>query len=453
MTRARLVTLHSMVTLIAAAAPYGAQLSVNPAPSRPNLLFILADDVGVDRVGAYAEHPAPGRTPVIDGLAAEGVMFRNAWSNPTCSPTRATVLTGLYPFRTGVGHALDYEDATHELDASFATLPGLLRGEYRTAVVGKWHLGIESGLGPAHPLELGFQHHYGSMSNLPSYFSYEKNIDGALAHSPIYATTDSVDDAIGLIASFQDQGHLQPHHPRPWFVWLAFNAAHGPFEPPPPGLYTLEPAPGVPNLQRAMVEAMDTEIGRLLDSLSPATRSNTIIVFAADNGTDPAATTAPFSPEHAKPTVYEGGINVPLIVSGPGVAQGAECDALVGLVDLFATFVELGRVTQFGGDDSVSLVPYLSEPSLPSLRDWVYAERFVPSGPGPYVQWRRAIREDRYKLRQFYDATSKATLESEFFDLWNDPFEQMNLLDVGLDPEQESVIDQLRTVLMGLGPQ
>ncbi|MHC4910748.1 MAG: sulfatase-like hydrolase/transferase, partial [Planctomycetota bacterium] len=291
--------------------------------AQQNVLLIVADDVGVDMVGAYGEHPLPATTPVINQLAADGLLFRNAWSLPTCSPSRAAMLTGRMPYQTGIGRAMYPVVDQYEVALAETTLPELLGPEWDTAAIGKWHMHSDVVTGITHPLDQGFDTHLGAPWNLPdptpfSYFNFVKSIDGALTTSTTYATTDSVNDAIDTIAELQD----------PWFVWLAFNAPHTPFHNPPQALHSedvpAEPGSDPPVAVRAMIEAMDTEIGRLLDSIDPEVLSDTLVIFVGDNGTHPAATTPPFNPAHAKASIFEGGINVPLIVSGRGVKKGIE---------------------------------------------------------------------------------------------------------------------------------
>lgn len=480
--------LATLVSTLGLGARAGAQVppgvSVEhaaPFAPRPNILLIIADDLGVDRVGVYAEHPDPGHTPVVDGLAAAGVLFRNAWSNPTCSPTRATLLTGRYAFRTGIGRAIAFS-GDFELAPRLPSLPRLLRGgfaawnpspaapgaagapaprvaRYHTAAVGKWHLATDSGSGWVHPLLFDFDEHRGPIENLPdgldSYFDYEKIVDGVATNATTYATTDQVDDALDIITTTPD----------PWFVWLAFSAPHGPFHKPPAGLHTFDLPPlvndDIPAHHKAMTEAMDTEIGRLLAGIPAAQLARTYVVFVGDNGTPKGATTAPFPSDHAKSTPFEGGINVPLIIAGPGVTPGAECVALVNTTDLFATIVEWAGVD--GGaaapsaavspdaisPDAVSLVPYLDQPDQPSLRPWVYAESLAPNGPPPWVAHTRIIREARYKLID-QQLSGGGTL-TRLYDLHLDPFEQQDLLARGrLEASAQTAFDTLTTVLAGL---
>jgi len=296
-----------------------------------NILVILADDLGVDLVGAYAEGADLPPTPNVDGLAADGVLFRNAWSDPVCSPTRATILTGQYGFRTRVGFGVDFEALEPGVDAlsrTELTIPEMLDaftdGAYAHSAFGKWHLGT-SGVGDlASPNEAGFSHYAGALSNFEppeGYYDWTRVEDGVATPETSYATTVNVDDALAWIATA----------PEPWFCYLAFNAPHSPFEVPPAALHTVDVSSGTTRVvAKAMVEAMDTEIGRLLAGIS----ATTTVIFLGDNGTSPGVVFPPFTPDKAKGTLFEGGINVPLIVRSPVVTvPGSESQALVNTTE------------------------------------------------------------------------------------------------------------------------
>jgi arylsulfatase A-like enzyme len=402
-----------------------------------NVLLIIADDMGVDLVNAYGVGPPPMHTPVLDTLAAGGILFRNAWADPVCSPTRAQILTGKQGFRTGLGKAISYYVEDWEVQLSETSLAQVLEPFYRTAVIGKWHLSTADGTGPLHPLLLGFEHHKGSLSVIPNfigddYYHYEKSVDGTTQMSYVYATTDTVNDCLAQIQAFNE----------PWFIWLAFNAPHAPFHKPPPDLHTYSLPPTIDNSTipihvRAMAEALDTEIGRLLASMDPGVLANTVIIFVGDNGTDKFAVLPPFDKGKAKGTVYEGGVRVPLIVRGPGVQAGAECTGLVCATDLFATIADIAGQPHGTGTDSVSLLPYFSNPGQPSLRASVYAESFSPNGIAGKGEWLRAARDKRYKLIWTLDTELQPAPTLAFFDLQADPYETVNLLNGSLTPVQQ----------------
>ena len=188
-----------------------------------------------------------------------------------------------------------------------------------------------------------------------------------------------------------------------------------------------------------MTEAADTELGRLLAEL-PA---NTYVIMVSDNGPFNKAVEPPLDPNRVKGTLYQGGIRVPMLIVGPGVNPG-RVNAPVGVVDLFATIIELTGGTLPAFTDSVSLVPYFTDPSL-SLRTYVYSERFRPNGMNPKYKYRtRTVRDSQYKLLR------RMGLRDEFYDLLADPYERINLLDKGLTPKQQAALTRISDYMEGL---
>ncbi len=363
----------------------------NPRTSMSNILLLMADDMGVDQLAAYGVGADLPNTPNLDALASGGMLFRNAWSNPVCSPTRAAIMTGRHGFRTGIGHVLSASGAA--LPTSELTLPEMLdqgtSQAYAHAAFGKWHLGNSSTGGSLAPNQAGYTHFSGTLQSIISpdtYFDWTHVVDGFTTTETSYEPVVMVDETLAWIGA----------QVTPWFCYASFNLPHDPYHRPPDNLHTvdftnvnpdprLEPRP----YYKAMVEAMDSEIGRLLAGIPPAVLAQTTVIFLGDNGTPKDVTVAPFLPSHAKSTVFEGGVRVPLIVSGPLVqAAGTECQALVQATDLFGTVAAIAGVdyqalapaTVF---DTVSLVPYLSDPSRTPLRSYLYTEIFYPNGEPP----------------------------------------------------------------------
>jgi len=409
-------------------------LATASAGAAENVLVVLVDDIGVDRIGAYAAHPTPGNTPTIDRLADSGVVFRNAWGYPVCSPARAAMMTGRSAHRTGIGRVVlhGFTNAPG-LPLGQQTLAELVDGSMTPWMLGKWHLGSASE-GPLNPNQQGFGVYSGNRFNLnltnTDYYDWPKTTNGNDHVEPTYATTDTVDEAIRSIRSL----------PEPWLLVVSFNAAHGPLHVPPGHLHSTdvgaEPNGPEVGMMKAMVEAMDTELARLLAEV-PA---NTTGLFLSDNGTDSVTTTFPFDPGHAKGTLYQGGIGIPLIVWGPRVTQpGSECAALVQITDIFATVAEIAGVTS-DAEDSVSILPYLAEPGRPSLREYTFSEWFKPNGRPPWDMHHRAVRNDRYKLIDLED-------HEELYDLWLDPHEQNNLLLGPMNQEQTQQYLALASVI------
>lgn len=351
-------------------------------PLPPNILLVISDDQGVDKVASYQAHPAPPPTPTLDGLAARGVSFDRAYALPSCSPSRSALLTGRMPHRTGLGTVIQYLD-DEELPADSPSMARMLHTSpwpWKTAAFGKWHLSsYESDHGWDHPLELGFGEYAGGLGNLwdryldrhvPHGYTYwDKVEDGALHVETTYATTDTVDDALDAIGRLEE----------PWLVYVSLHAPHIPLHQPPDGLADPVVDATGPNLYDAAVQALDTELGRLLGAVDV---DDTLVVFTSDNGTESFGIRAPANPRHGKLTAYEGGIRVPLIVAGPGVMEGARSQALVHLVDLVPTVADVAQVDLSSSIlDGESLWPYLRDPAATG-RDMLHAGTFLPNGRG-----------------------------------------------------------------------
>lgn len=379
-----------------------------PAATRENILLIVLDDLGTDQYPAYQAHPDPPTAPVLDTLAAEGVRFTSAYVSPSCSPTRASILTGRLPRRTGVGMAIQVEsDFRNELMTQEVTIPELIRPlGYSSALVGKWHLSLfgDDPQPELDPIRHGFDHFRGILGNPVTsvqeteapkdYFHWERVVDGTLGWSETYLTTAQVDDAIALIRTL----------PEPWFLMVALSAPHGPWHSPPEHLRRHDdPLLTVEDQYRAALEALDMELGRLFASVPGDFRETTHIVVIADNGTPDEGVRPPWPKARAKGSLYEGGIRVPLIVLGPQVAQpGSVNDALVHGVDVFATVADLAGVDlseSVGEDgsplvvDGRSLLPHVRGEDDAARRQCVLTEEFGTFGVGS-----AAVIGERYKL-------------------------------------------------------
>lgn len=305
------------------------------------------------------------------------------------------------------------------------------------------------GRGIDNPRVQGWPHFSGPHPDLAfveDFHSWPKVVDGTATTSTVYATTDQVDDTLAAIGAASTAA-------KPYFVTLALSAPHKDYHKPPNELITYDsliddPTPDRPLQQlyyRAMIEAMDTELGRLLAGVDFAT---TTIIFLGDNGTPNEVTAPPYNPDHAKLRVYEQGVRVPLIVAGAGVAApGRKIDGLVNTVDLYPTILRLAGINPadvLGGRkiDGVSLLPYIANTSSAAVRSWAYAEKFDLA----YNQkWERAIRDTRYKLIE--RATGLAWPVREFFDLKNDPYETRNLLKQTLTATQRNRLNYLNREL------
>jgi len=411
--------------LLNATAPLPARgrVAVPDAETRQNFLIIVADDLGVDKVGAYAADVDPDYaatalnlplTPVLDDLAASGVRFRDAWANPSCSPTRASLLTGQVPARHGVGDPVGV-GGTPPLSPDAQTYAQLAQlHDYSTGLFGKWHLGdgipedwsaeetwddhVDEVLSVGFPPTLlGFSAFAGTVADLDlldreGYYDWLR-VTASRVEDPVtrptgesvYATLQTTQDALDWIA----------RQKRGWVATVSYHAPHTPFEAPPEtcgygALSAGERAPD-PKLHRAMVECMDVEIGVLLDGIDEL--AHTTIVFLGDNGTEPRVAEGVFDDGRGKGTVYETGVRVPLIVAdgadflawmgradphdaGHVVHPGRTSDALVHVQDLYATLADWIGAEPPGAHDSVSLQTLLADEPGPR-RQVVTSERFT----------------------------------------------------------------------------
>ena len=386
-----------------------------------NLLIVVLDDIGIEALSSYGEGVSPAPTPNLDLMAKQGVLFRYAYANPFCSPTRATIQTGRHAFRTGIGNLV--KSSGWALQFSELTLPEVLRmgqAGYQDAAFGKWHLGNTSVGGRRAPNRAGWSHFSGELANSQDYFTWAKVTNGKAKTVNGYLTTDQVDDARAWIQAQNET----------WLCYLAVTAAHAPLHRPPAQLHSFnlpnpEPVPGEDPLPyfHAMIEALDTELGRLFQVIDFST---TTVLLVSDNGSSDVAITPPFTMQQNKGTVYEGGTRVALIVKGAAVSQpGREVTAMVNTTDFMATIAELAGVDlkslPMPKLDSISFVKYLANPWQKPLRKHAFSENFKPAGFGPYTVLKRAMRDERYKL------ITDMSAPDEFYDLLMDPYESTPL--------------------------
>jgi arylsulfatase A-like enzyme len=377
------------------------------AEDKPNIVFILIDDLGVTDLGC-AGSPFY-ETPNIDRLAAGGMTFTNSYAACTvCSPTRASLLTGKYPARLHLtdwipGYSmpkakLKVPDWTQALPLDEVALPRALKGAgYATGIFGKWHLGKEENS----PEKFGFDVNVGGthQGHPPSYFNPYKIPAISGGEKGEYLTDRLTDDALRFI---------REHHDKPFFVYFPHYAVHNPVQAKPELVekYKAKAKPGAPHRNAgyaAMIESVDQSVGRVVAALEELKlRDKTLVVFTSDNGgLLPNTSNAPF--RAGKGSAYEGGVRVPLIVSWPGtVAAGRKCETPVVTLDWYPTFLELAGVPRAASQvvDGASLVPLLREKGTLE-RDAIYWHypHYSPQYPSPHG----AIRQGDWRLVEFYE--------------------------------------------------
>lgn len=398
----------------------------NPTENTPNILLIIADDLGKDAINSFSEGTIKPNTPNIDAIRNSGLTFTNFWSYPTCSPTRASILTGKYGHRTGVKWAGD------EISLSEKSLQKYINEEtnnkYSTAIVGKWHLSGNSST--FNPEILGIDYYAGLIrGEAQSYYNWLLTEGGTGSIETEYTTTKFTDLATDWINQQE----------KPWFLWLAYNAPHTPFHVPPSEMHSQGFLPEFSSgmdetpYYMASIEAMDFQIGKLLENISEEERNNTVIIFISDNGTPNEVVQSPYTFFTTKGSLNQGGINVPMFISGNGVLRTGNDENLITSTDLFSTIAQIAGVSSSEIYDSKSFKSLLSQSE--TIRDFQYCEK----DDGTNNLW--TISNGRYKL------IKNTNGNDEFYDLNNDPYEQNNLLNGTLTTTENTIKSELETEL------
>ncbi len=403
-----------------------------PRGSAPNLVLIVADDLGWRDLGCYGNPYFV--TPNLDRLATEGARFTDAYAaSPVCSPTRASILTGRYPVRHGVTDWIPGRPSHEkgpirtprtrsELPLGEVTLAELLKAAgYRSAAIGKWHLG---GKGFS-PREQGF----------------DLNLGGTSSGSPPRAAQPyfgpwELPDLVGAPGEFLTERltreactFIRQSRSTPFFLYLAHFAVHIPLNARPESIERHRGKAGgrYNPVYAAMVESLDESVGEVLKAIDEAgLRDRTMVMFTSDNGglrfegtsKEPVTDNSPF--RAGKGHLYEGGIRVPFLVRLPGVVKaGSVIAAPVSSVDIVPTFCELAGI-RAGRVDGVSLMPLLRGGSLATRPLFWHYPHYSNQGGEPAS----AIRLGLWKLIDFYDSPRR-----ELYQLGNDPGERTNLVE------------------------
>lgn len=411
----------------------------------PNIVYIVADDLGWKDVGY---HGSDIKTPAIDKLAATGARLEQFYAQPMCTPTRAALMTGRYPFRYGLQTLVIPSGHTYGLPLDERLLPQALKDAgYDTAIIGKWHLGHAD---PKFwPRQRGFDYQYGPLIGEIDYFTHEQHhvLDWYRNNKAVreagYSTTLLGDDAVKYIDA-RDPG-------KPFFLYLTFNAPHTPYQAPQKYLdryaHIADPSR---RAYAGSITAMDDEIGRVISALDRKNLlANTLVVFQSDNG---GTRNAMFAGEgdmskivipcdngpyrDGKGSLYEGGTRVPAIVAWPGhVKAGSTVEGMIHVVDMFPTLLAVAGGTQDPGKplDGLNVWPTISE-ARPSPRTEVVYNIEV---------FRAGIRQGDWKL------VWRAPLPSvvELYNVAQDPSEKQNL--AAERPETVSALQKRANELAG----
>lgn len=406
--------------------PLAATAAPDPSarPDRPNFLLIFTDDHGYGDVSTY--HESDVRTPNIDRIAAEGMLFRSMRANCTvCSPSRAALLTGRYPDRAGVPGVIRThpENSWGYLNPSVPTLADELKKVgYHTAIIGKWHLGLES---PNTPNERGFDFFHGFLGDMmDSYTTHLRHGNNYLRrNAETIGATGHATDIFSEWASAYLRERAEKKD-QPFFLYLAYNAPHFPIEPPAEWLARVKQrAPGMDEkraMNVAFVEHLDDGIGRVLATMKGVgLERTTLVVFTADNGGSlpHAQNNDPW--RDGKQSHYDGGLRVPFMARWPGhIAAGSSTDYAGLSFDLFPTFLELAGARPAADLDAVSLVPVLNGGKGITPRDLYFVRR--EGG------------------KQYGGKSYEAIIRGEWKLLQNDPYSPLELYNLKDDPRETS---------------
>ncbi len=391
---------------------------------KPNVLFILTDDLGYGDLSSYGASDL--KTPNIDNLVNSGVRFDSFYANcPVCSPTRASVLTGMYPDMVGVPGVIrtHQRDSFGYLSSNAVLLPEVLKtAGYETALIGKWHLGLES---PNTPIEHGFDYFHGFLGDMmDDYWTHRR-------HNINYMRLDDKEidpkgHATDLFTEWSID-YIKEHakSDKPFFLYLGYNAPHGPIQPPEEWLNRVKSRnPGIDNKRAgivALIEHLDDRIGMVIDTLkSSGIYENTLIIFTSDNGGDiPAgASNAPLF--GGKGQMFEGGIRVPMCAVWKGkINPATKSDRVAMTMDFFPTICEAVGAHFNNEIDGKSMLGSLLG------KDDGDDERFL--------FWVRREGGLRYCGQSFYAVRYK-----NWKLLQNTPFEPLKLYNLDNDPYEQN---------------
>jgi len=436
---------------VAAGLLWANNLAAQPLKdSRPNIVFIFADDLGYNDVACYGNPYF--QTPNIDKLASTGYRFTQAYvAAPNCAPSRACLMTGMFTPKHGIYTVENADRGKSEnrklipvkniqtLDTSFYTIAEMLRDAgYDCASIGKWHLGGEG----YSPTDQGFALNIGGNQRgaTPSHFDKYRRVLPGLGDEgdSVFLADAMTDKAIGFI---------EQQRSRPYFLYLPFYSVHSPVQAPEQLVKKykkLIPANSPYNpVYAAMVENLDWNVGRLVEAVQQSGgAANTLIIFSSDNGPVLNHTTVEFRGE--KGSLYEGGIREPFIMNWPGTITPAVSDAIISSVDIFPTFAELAgaAINKLpAGLDGRSFLPVFSKGSLTSEPLIWHFPAYLETYNKARGTWREtpasAVRYGDWKLVLHYE-----TGQYELFHLPTDSKEQHNLIS-----RETAMAEELKKIL------
>jgi len=428
-----------------------AERAAGAAAPRPNIVYLLADDLGWGDVGW---HGSEIKTPNLDKLAAAGARLEQFYVQPVCSPTRAALMTGRYPMRHGLQVGVVRPWAQYGLPLEERTLPqGLKQAGYETAIVGKWHLGHYR---PDYlPTRRGFDHQYGHYNGALDYFThfrdegFDWHRDDHVSRDEGYSTHLLAREAVRLIDAHDTS--------RPLFLYVPFNAVHGPHQVPEKYKKPYEHLPEPRRTYAGMLAALDEAVGQVVTAIDrKGLRKDTLILFSSDNGgPNPGRVTSNGPLRGAKATLYEGGVRVPALAAWEGhIKPGSVVNEPMHAVDWYPTLLGLAGASTdpsrpLDGRDIWATITA----GKPSPHDAILLNATPTAGAVRVGTWKLILRAPGAKGIDDIEGadTSAPALERwtpELFNLADDPNERHNL--AGAKPEK---VVELRTIYASFAKQ
>lgn len=397
--------------------------------NKPNILLILVDDLGYGDLACYGAEDM--ETPNLDKMAASGVRFENFYANcPVCSPTRASIMTGRYPDMVGVPGVIRTHAMSNFgcLSPNAVLLPDVLnKVGYNTALVGKWHLGLES---PDTPNEHGFDYFHGFLGDMmDDYYNHRRHGNNYMRLND--EEIDPEGHATDLFSEWaSDYVRKQADSDQPFFLYLAYNAPHTPIQPPEEWLERVKSREPDIDEKRAklvaLIEHMDDGIGRVMKALEESdTLENTLVIFTSDNGGQLNIGASNGALNGGKGQMLEGGIKEPMFAAWTGhIDPGSHRNRVALTMDVFPTVCEAAGADFHHEIDGESILPDMlgDTNSMPDERAlfWVRREGGLQYAGQAFY----AVRYGKWKLLQ------------------NTPFEPPRLYNLEDDPHEEKPLDR-----------
>lgn len=429
------------------AAIFGILIGQSSLAEQPNIVLILADDLGRQDCGFSGGKEI--KTPNIDKLAAAGTILDAFYVQPVCSPTRAAIMTGRYPMRHGLQVGVVRPWAQYGLPLEERTLAQVLKeAGYTTAICGKWHLGH---FAPEYlPTRRGFDHQYGHYNGALDYFTHVRD-SGFDWHRDDKACRDE-GYSTHLIAKEASKFVAENAGKKPFFLYVPFNAVHAPHQAPAEYMKPYPNLKGERLKYAGMLAAMDEAIGQIVESVEKAgARKNTLFIFSSDNGgPQPGVVTDNGKYRAGKGTLYEGGVRVCAFATWDGhIKAGGTVAEPMHMVDWYPTLLKLcgAKAEQKLPVDGLDIWPTLTD-GKPSPHDAILINTTPNSGAVRARDWKLVVHSGADDPDGNPPKKKNAKDSVELFNLKDDPFEKTNLAD-----KEPDKLKELRGILAGFAKQ